>query len=251
MGRIAFFRKLNITYLIPRSLLSTGMVVCLILSFSVAEAQDFQLPILVPDRCSLEYIELTGIGSYGNMRKAREGIPAHYHTGIDIRRPGDNYEDEPVYPLCKGTVISVREDGPYAQVIIEHMDTLPFWTVYEHVAEVTVKAGDTVNSGLPIARFLNREELNQYGWHFDHFHFEVLKTKPVRLKPDPRTPDRYYASYNLVCYTPEDLRKYYFDPLEFLKQHLCHPHAFDAVPSGLSSEDLVPLSHEIPDRELW
>jgi hypothetical protein len=82
----------------------------------------FCLPVDAGCRKCIDNLKLTEIGSYGLPRNPRPGVPAHVHTGIDIRRPSANYIDEPVYPIFSGTVISKRDDGPYAQIILEHRD---------------------------------------------------------------------------------------------------------------------------------
>jgi hypothetical protein len=174
------------------------------------------LPIDAPDRHSLESLALTRIGGYGIMRAARPTVPSHFHTGIDIRRPHPNYTDEPIFPAARGVVISRRTDGPYAQLIIEHdIGGIKFWTVYEHIAGLTVKDSSLVDPHSPIARFFSKEELQKYGWQFDHFHFEVLKVHPFALGHDGRHPDRYYSSYTLECHTVAGLNRYFYDPLEF------------------------------------
>ena len=180
---------------------------------------DYQLPVEADDRKSLDQIELTKIGEFGLLRKARPKVPAHYHTGIDIKRPSANYLDEPVFPIAEGVVISKRQDGPYAQIIVEHEDG-KFWTVYEHIAGIKVGLFDHVSPDTPIARFMNKEELNRYGWHFDHIHFEVLKVRPIQLKRESKHPNRLFASYTLVCYTKEDLYKYFYDPVDFFEKYL-------------------------------
>jgi len=73
-----------------------------------------------------------------------------------------------------------------------------------------------------IARFFNREELQKYGWQFDHFHFEILKVHPFPLGHDGKNPDRYYSSYTLQCHTVAGLNMYFYDPLEFFA--LSWPH---------------------------
>jgi len=78
------------------------------------------LPIELTDRSNISMIELSDIGDFGLMRKPRPNVPQHYHTGIDIKRPNNNYKNEPIYPIAKGKVISKRDDGPYANIIIEH-----------------------------------------------------------------------------------------------------------------------------------
>ena len=122
------------------------------------------LPITVENRTTWASVQLTQIGSYGITRKARPGIPKHLHTGVDIKRPRPNYADEPVLPVASGTVISMRDDGPFAQIIIEHRlpHGDPVWTAYEHIAGITVTVGDIVSPHEPIGRFMNRQELDSY-----------------------------------------------------------------------------------------
>jgi len=78
------------------------------------------LPVNIKNRKDYSKIQLTEIGEFGLKRKARNNIPSHYHTGIDIKLPNNNYFNEPIFPIAEGRVISKRTDGPYAQLIIEH-----------------------------------------------------------------------------------------------------------------------------------
>lgn len=179
-----------------------------------------QLPIDAPDRQAIDFIELTEIGEFGLQRVARKEVPAHLHTGIDIRRGHGNYLNAPIFAIDRGTVISKREDGPFAQVIIEHdQGDLLYWTVYEHIAEIRVELFQKVDSDTQIARFFNTNELNKYGWQFDHFHFEVLKKRPVRIKPTSENPDRLFYSHTLACFNEQELINNFFHPLEFLSSH--------------------------------
>ncbi len=180
----------------------------------------YSLPIGTYDRKSIGLLELTEIGEFGMLRKERPNVPSHYHTGIDIKRPTNNYQDEAIYPIHEGVVISMRQDGPYAQIIIEHESHEQFWTVYEHISGIKVDLFDHVNPDSPIARFMNRDELDRYGWQFDHFHFEVLRIPPIKLKRDNTKPSRLFASYTLMCKTKGDLDKYFYDPIDFLAKRL-------------------------------
>ncbi|MHC1702343.1 MAG: M23 family metallopeptidase [Tenuifilaceae bacterium] len=190
-----------------------------ILAFSI-NSQIF-LPLELHNRSDISQIQLTQIGEFGLLRKSRPGIPEHFHTGIDIKRPTNNYLNEPIFPIAKGKVISKRDDGAYANIIIEHeFENIKFWTLYEHVADIKVNVNDNVNPNIPIARFMNKEELSRFGWQFDHFHLEILKIKPTLLKPDRNLPSRFFKSYSLVCYTIDDLNKYYFNPIEFFNKYL-------------------------------
>lgn len=179
------------------------------------------IPISSANRNDFSKIKLTDIGQFGLKRTARSKVPEHYHTGINIKLPNNNYNNEPIFPLAKGKVISKRTDGAYAQLIIEHeINGKKFWTLYEHIAGIKVKVNDFVSPTVPIARFMNKDELNRFGWQFDHFHLEIIKVKPQPKQPDREHPERFYSSYTLTCYTVNDLQKYYFDPLEFIKNNL-------------------------------
>ena len=197
------------------------LLISLLFCFASNSYSQISLPIAVSDRNDISNIKLTEIGRFGLLRKARKTVPAHYHTGIDIKRPVNNYGNEPIFPIVKGIIISKRTDGPYAQLILEHkINNKVFWTVYEHIAGIIVNVKDIVDTNHPIARFMNKDELNKYGWQFDHFHLEVLKVKPMVLKPDKNLPQRHYKSYSLICYTLNDLEKYFYDPFEFFKSEL-------------------------------
>lgn len=176
------------------------------------------LPINNSNRQSLSDVQLTKIGEFGLLRKARPKVREHFHTGIDIKRPADNYYDEPIYAATEGVVVSLRDDGPYAQIIIEHIlsDSTKIWTVYEHIAGVKVQLNDFVSPYTPIARFMTKEELNRYGWQFDHVHFEVMKKKPVKVELDIEKPYRLYATYCLTCYSADELYERYYHPMDFL-----------------------------------
>lgn len=183
-------------------------------------AQEVLLPIDANDRKSFAELRLSEIGEFGLMRKARPKVAAHYHTGIDIVRPGVNYKNNPIFPIAEGIVMSKRDDGPFAQLIIEHhIDGITFWTVYEHIAGIRVNVHDMVDAKIPIARFMNKEELNDYGWQFDHFHLEILKIPPARLNPHPNTPDRHFNSHTLICFSEEELHSYFYNPIEFLGKY--------------------------------
>ena len=187
------------------------LVIALIVSSGVV-----RLPVQSGDRKDVSDIQLTPIGAFGLPRKERPGVSAHLHAGIDVRRPSGNYESEPIFAVAAGTVISIRDNGPYAQVFIEHeMDGMQFWTNYEHAAGIEVKVGDRVGIDRPIARFMNKQELDRYGWQFDHFHFEVLKIAPAKVTSANEL-RRKFASYTLTCKTEQELATTFYEPLSFL-----------------------------------
>ena len=183
--------------------------------------ENFLLPVNFNDRKNISLIRLTEIGEFSLYRKARKTVPGHLHTGIDIKRPVKNYNNEPIFSIAEGKVISIRTDGAYAQIIIEHQfENYQIWSLYEHIAGIKVKVNEVVGTKKTIARFMNKAELDKFGWQFDHFHLEILKLKPSALKPSKSQPERYYNSFSLICFNKEDLYKYYYDPMEFLSQRL-------------------------------
>ena len=189
-------------------------------SWTFARSLNWLLPVSIEDRGSWDQVRLTAIGPFGTPRRERTTIPAHLHTGVDIQRPGVNYENEPVFSAAAGRVISVRGDIPFSQIIIEHQsnEAETLWTVYEHVGGIRVSTGDRIGSGDRIARFLTGEELDRHGRQFDHLHFEIMRKRPRKLNPDPRTPQRYFTSWALVCYTQAQLHEHYYNPEMFYKE---------------------------------
>ncbi len=173
----------------------------------------------LPVNCHPDSVRLTRIGDFGRLRRARPGIPAHLHTGVDIARPSRDYRHEPVYPAAVGVVVSLRDDGPFAQLIVEHCldGGAKVWTVYEHVSGIACALGDTVSPERPLARFMDRRELDRYGWQFDHLHFEVMKSRPRPRPFDPRLPYCRYETFGLRCFDREEIERNYWHPLIFLK----------------------------------
>lgn len=204
-----------------RSIIAFLILIFLSCQLLLAQTCEVSCPIGAVRHIPLDEIRLTVIGDFGHPRKARSGIPAHLHSGIDIRRPQPNYDNEPVFTIYSGRVISLRNDGPFAQIIIEHQfpDGQKFWSAYEHVAGIRVEVGDTVSPENPIARFMNKGELDRFGWQFDHLHLEILKIPPRPIIPKDNRPQRCFMTYNLECYSWEDLEKYYYNPVEFMRRY--------------------------------
>lgn len=199
--------------------LHISFILLLIFVGGISNAQQIRIPIESAEQQNIHLIELTEIGAFGLVRKERPEAKSHLHTGIDIKRPGSKYDQNPIYPVAEGLVISKRDDGPFAQLIIEHHEQgHTFWTVYEHIAGILVEAGDVVDPSHPIARFMNIEELNRYGWQFDHFHFEVLKIPPIRLEANTKLPGRHFNSYTLLCFDEDELNQRFFHPIHFLAE---------------------------------
>lgn len=193
----------------------------IILTVAIILKGQILLPIFSKDRQDISDIHLSNIGQFGLVRKVRNHVPEHFHTGIDILRPRNNYESEPIFPIAKGKVISKRTDGPYANLIIEHeLNGQKIWTLYEHISGIKVNVSDIVDPTTQIARFMNKAELNKYGWQFDHFHLEIIKVKPQEIRPTKENPQRFFDSYTLVCFNIDDLHKYFYDPILFFSKNL-------------------------------
>lgn len=87
-----------------------------------------------------------------------------FHTGIDISAP----EDTPILAALGGTVLSVEETESYGKVVeIDHGQGTV--TLYAHAKTITVKVGDTVNQGDPIATVGKTGRATT-----PHCHFEVI-----------------------------------------------------------------------------
>ncbi|MBC8044740.1 MAG: M23 family metallopeptidase [Rhizobacter sp.] len=185
---------------------------------SVTAQSQWLLPLEVENRASFQGVGLTNIGAFALPRKSRPTVSAHLHAGIDFARPAADKDTVRVFAASAGKVISVRTDGAFAQIIIEHHDRgKKLWTVYEHVAGIKVRPGETVSSQTNIGRLMSREELGHYGSQFNHLHFEVMIVPPKPLVPTARTPHRYFMTYALECETEAELLQRYTNPLEFFK----------------------------------
>ncbi len=64
---------------------------------------------------------------------------------------------------------------------------------------------------------MNKDELDRYGWQFDHVHLEILKKRPRPLTPSAKTPSRFFGTYWRECYNTADLEQYCYDTEEFLE----------------------------------
>jgi murein DD-endopeptidase MepM/ murein hydrolase activator NlpD len=190
-----------------------------VLIAAIPSYSQWLLPINCRDRSSVENIHLTDIGRFGTLRKARPTVPAHYHTGIDIVRPHQNYSDEPVFPARKGVVASIIDNGPFSQIIIKHeCNNMLYWSVYEHIKVKPIKVGKFINPLDTIGYYFNKDELNKYGWQFDHLHFEIIKCQLIPLKPTARYPNRFYCTFAIKCFTKKELYERLVDPMDIFNK---------------------------------
>lgn len=166
-------------------------------------AEEWKLPLETKTRKNLVSLSLGK--NAGFMAKRNK----HLHTGIDIVNHGPG---EKVYAASAGEVVSIYAREPNKAVMIQHK--LPsgesVWTVYVHVTRIEVGVGDIVSKNTVLAHLMNRDQLNEYGWVYNHLHFEVLK-KP-RINHIGK-----YLSYSTRCRTEEEVERHFFDPVKFLE----------------------------------
>ncbi|NNF59145.1 MAG: M23 family metallopeptidase [Rhodothermaceae bacterium] len=161
-------------------------------------------------------------GSYGYVRNARS-TPAgwrftRFHEGIDIAPVHRNEDGEPldeVRSVDAGRVMYVNRNprasdyGRY--VVVEHLwEGSPFYTLYAHLGETSVREGERVQRGQPLGL------LGYSGQGLDrdraHLHFEVnlLVNEHFGAWRDARHPrwrDTHgrFHGYNLVGVSPVEL----------------------------------------------
>ena len=135
----------------------------------------------------------------------------HFHTAIDIMNPKGG-PGEKVFAASRGEVVSIYAIEPNRAVMIKH--TLPsletVYSVYVHVTNIQVKIGDMVTSDTIIATLMDKQQLNNFGWEYNHLHFEILKK--------PRTCEiGKILSYSTKCRTIKEVEKHFYNPISFLK----------------------------------
>ena len=109
-----------------------------------------------------KYSQSWSAGKYGfvrDLKRTKDGvIGTKFHEGIDIaplERDKSNRALDEIYSIDNGTVAYVNSSsnkstyGKY--IVIEHnWDSGPIYSLYAHLAEISVQAGDTVTKGLKI-----------------------------------------------------------------------------------------------------
>ena len=149
-----------------------------------------------------ELLQRKGDG-FGAYRKY-----GHLHAGLDIfASPG-----EAVFPLCGGKVVCLWYPFPHKAVVLHHhvAGREDFYASYVHMGEIYVTSGDLVEAGTPLGRVFTEKERVLAGFRKIHLHLEIRKTLEDEGK----------ASYS--CKSREELEKYFYDPLVFLKGNMLH-----------------------------
>jgi len=134
-------------------------------------------------------------------------VPGHLHAGIDINGP---FEAR-VYAIGKGHVYSVFREFPHLSVAVEHAlpDGTILYSLYVHVMDVKVAAGDKVDETTVLARLLDAEELAKADFATaNHLHFEIRSSLD----------DGGWASASSM--TLKALNLYCRDPLPFFRRFM-------------------------------
>jgi murein DD-endopeptidase MepM/ murein hydrolase activator NlpD len=140
-------------------------------------------------------------------------IGGHLHTGVDLMKYNQDAGAK-VYATSAGRVVSIYAREPNKSIMIMHKLTTgeSIYSVYAHITDVQVSVGDTVDSNSFIAHLMNVEQLDKYGWKFNHVHFEILKKEP-RVGETGNL-----LSYSVLCRTKEQVDQHFYNPVSFLKE---------------------------------
>ncbi|WNI18420.1 M23 family metallopeptidase [Actinacidiphila sp. ITFR-21] len=132
------------------------------------------------------WMEPVGDASVGTGYQASGSLwSSGSHTGVDFLVDSGT----PVHAVAVGTVVSAGADGAYGNdVIIKHADGK--YTLYGHLTEPLVSAGQTVTEGQEIG--ISGATGNVTG---PHLHFEVRTTPDYGSDIDPVA---YLASHGVV-----------------------------------------------------
>ena len=146
---------------------------------------------------------------FGDYRSSY--VKGHRHAGIDLR----GRWSEPVYPICRGVVVSIAYAFPHQTVYVMHElpDGTTFFSAYKHVEDPRVSFGDWVEADTPIARLFDRAELRaaKFGGAPNHVHLEIRKTLS----------DEGMASFTSM--SRAELLEVLYDPLEFMPPRMSTP----------------------------
>ena len=159
-----------------------------------------------------------------------------YHAGVDLYILDSNSqiitENAPVKAVAQGLVVHADQTGENDSVIIQH-PAESVWSVYWHLDNVTVSAGDTVFPGQVIGyvheqpytgRFPNNRPYGVGESHDSHLHFEI-RTFQDGGSLFPNYPDCNIQYAPGVGYTYDELpdKFGYVDPLAFLEARISPP----------------------------
>jgi murein DD-endopeptidase MepM/ murein hydrolase activator NlpD len=169
------------------------------------EVDSWKVPFETVNRYKLNTIKL--ISKFGDPRLTF--LKNHIHPAIDII-PAKSDKFITVYPAANGVVCSVHLGHPYKTVVIKHLlhDKSIIYTSYKHLQEIYVENGIQVDQNTKLGRLYTHAEAQKLKGNYDHLHFEVRKSFDD------------YGCASWLTMTKEELNKYFYNPLDFLKNNL-------------------------------
>lgn len=168
-------------------------------------ATSWKVPFKTDDRYKLNTIKVISV--FGAPRDTY--LKGHIHTAVDII-PLKSGEYTYVYPMADGIICSIHLGHPHITIVIKHMlqDSSFMYTSYKHLQEVYVKNGQEVNQETKLARLYTPKEAKKQGGSFDHLHLEIRKSFYD------------YGCASWLTMTNEELNKYFYNPMDFMKKNL-------------------------------
>lgn len=152
------------------------------LTLAEEEARAAALPNSKPLKDKLEVSS-----EFGLRRNPFGGFSYEMHSGIDFRGPIGT----PIYATADGIVVTAQSSGGYGKhVVIDH--GYGYETLYAHMSDIEVQAGDRVRRGDFIGELGNTGRSSG-----PHLHYEVHRNGQA-VNP------RYYLDLNDVVVSNED-----------------------------------------------
>ena len=169
------------------------------------KADVWYLPFDVKNRESIKGISL--VSKFGDHRDTY--LKNHIHTAIDVI-PGGRFSPVYVYPMANGVVCSIHLGDPHRTIVIKHQlpNNTVVYTSYKHLAEIFVNTGMQVDPKTKLARLYTKEEAKKQHGNFDHLHLEIRKSFTD------------FGCASWLTFTDEELNHYFYNPIQFLKEHL-------------------------------
>ena len=153
------------------------------------------------NRANYEELKPRMLDGFGAYRTA-----GHKHAGLDIK----GGFTEPVYSIGIGVVKAIYGEFPYATVLIEHhlQNNEIIYSGYIHIEDIEVRVNQIVNQNTRLGRLFSEKEFKEADFYENHLHFEVRKTIER------------YRGISIKCVSIEELNKYFYDPVIFMKEQM-------------------------------
>ena len=165
----------------------------------------WKVPFETSDRYKLNTVKIVSV--FGAPRESY--LRGHKHTAVDvIPAKYNNYIY--VYPMANGVICSIHLDHPHKTIVVKHKldDGSVIYTSYKHLQEIYVKNGMHVDQNTKLARLYTKGEAKKQGGSYDHLHLEIRKSFYD------------YGCASWLTMTNDDLNRYFYDPVDFMKKNL-------------------------------